>query len=191
MSIFIFDWNCLLHKCFVYRPLWSQTKASARCDWLLQSVTDHRKGKEYRGFLLPAVPGAQIYIVRETSRNETLARTFAVLTLNHSRRAKNVYVLRGIEYLRYLRSISSAFHLYQGLWSIQTLIALYCSRKLGGTVILYNELKLFLFLNCFNVDHLLLNFTQSRLVISLWQDLVTAPFILTESEGCQSYSNLK
>ena len=109
MSIFIFDWNCLLHKCFVYRPLWFRTKASARCDWLLQSVTDHRKRKEYRGFLLPAVPGAQIYIVRETSRNETLTRTFAVLTLNHSRRAKNVYVLRGIEYLRYLRSISPAF----------------------------------------------------------------------------------
>ena len=111
MSIFIFDWNCLLHKCFVYRPLWSRTKGSARCEWLLQSVTDHRKRKEYRGFLLPAVPCAQIYIVRETSRNETLARTFAVLTLNHPRRAKNVYVLRGIEYLRYLRSISSAFSL--------------------------------------------------------------------------------
>ena len=66
-----------------------------------------------------------------------------------------------------------------------------CSRKLGGTVILYNELKLFVSLNCFNVDNLLLNFSQSRLAVSLWQDLVTALFILTESEGCQSYSNLK
>ena len=42
-----------------------------------------------------------------------------------------------------------------------------CSRKLGGTVILYNELKLFVSLNCFNVDHLLFNFTQSRLAVSL------------------------
>ena len=42
-----------------------------------------------------------------------------------------------------------------------------CSRKLGGTVILYNELKLFLFLNCFKADHLLLNFSQSRLAVSL------------------------
>ena len=66
-----------------------------------------------------------------------------------------------------------------------------CSRKLGGTVILYNELKPFVSLNCFNVDYLLLNFSQSRLAVSLRQDLVTAPFILTESEGCQSYSNLK
>ena len=66
-----------------------------------------------------------------------------------------------------------------------------CSRKLGGTVILYKVLKLFLSLNCFNVDHLLLNFSQPRLVISLWQNLVTAPFILTQYEGSQSYSNLK
>ena len=43
----------------------------------------------------------------------------------------------------------------------------YCSRKLGGTVILYNELKLFVSLNCFNVDYLLLNFSQSRLAVSL------------------------
>ena len=42
-----------------------------------------------------------------------------------------------------------------------------CSRKLGGTVILYNELKLFVSLNCFNVDYLLLNFSQSRLAVSL------------------------
>ena len=42
-----------------------------------------------------------------------------------------------------------------------------CSRKLGGTVFLYNELKLFVSLNCFNVDHLLLNFSQSRLAVSL------------------------
>ena len=44
MRIFIFEWNCL-HKCFVYRPLWSRTNARARCEWLLQSVADHRKGK--------------------------------------------------------------------------------------------------------------------------------------------------
>ena len=37
----------------------------------------------------------------------------------------------------------------------------------------------------------MLNFSQSRLAVSLWQDLVIAPFILAESEGCQSYSNLK
>ena len=43
----------------------------------------------------------------------------------------------------------------------------FCSRKLGGTVILYNELKLFVSLNCFNVDNLLLNFSQSRLAVSL------------------------
>ena len=42
-----------------------------------------------------------------------------------------------------------------------------CSRKLGGTVILYNELKLFVSLICFNVDNLLLNFSQSRLAVSL------------------------
>ena len=66
-----------------------------------------------------------------------------------------------------------------------------CSTKLRGTVILFNELKRFLSLNCFNVDHLLLNFSRPRLVISLWQELVTTPFILTESEGCQTYSNLK
>ena len=42
-----------------------------------------------------------------------------------------------------------------------------CSRKLGGTVILYNELKLFVSLNCFKVDYLLLNFSQSRLAVSL------------------------
>ena len=42
-----------------------------------------------------------------------------------------------------------------------------CSRKLGGTVILYNELKLFVSLNCFNVDNLLFNFSQSRLAVSL------------------------
>ena len=41
-----------------------------------------QEAERYRGFLLPAVAGAQIYIVRETSRNETLSRTFAVLTLN-------------------------------------------------------------------------------------------------------------
>ena len=54
-----------------------------------------------------------------------------------------------------------------------------CSRKLRGTVILFNELKLFLSLNCFNIDHLLLNVSRPRLVTSLWQDLVTAPIILT------------
>ena len=37
---------------------------------------------------------------------------------------------------------------------------LLCSRKLGETVILYNELKLFASLNCFNMDNLLLNFSQ-------------------------------
>ena len=42
-----------------------------------------------------------------------------------------------------------------------------CSRKLGGTVILYNELRLYVSLNCFNVEHLLLNFSQSRLAVSL------------------------
>ena len=88
-------------------------------------------------------------------------------------------------------SISSPHHFTLFFGVTQFTIPRYCSRKLGGTVILYNELKLFVSLNCFNVDNLLLNFSQSRLAVSLWQDLVTAPFILTESEGCQSYSNLK
>ena len=52
-------------------------------------------------------------------------------------------------------------------WDAQQVLPPDCSRKLGGTVILYNELKLFVSLNCFNVDNLLLNFSQSRLAVSL------------------------
>ena len=64
-------------------------------------------------------------------------------------------------------SISSPRHFTLFFGVTQFTIPRYCSRKLGGTVILYNELKLFVSLNCFNVDNLLLNFSQSRLAVSL------------------------
>ena len=67
------------------------------------------RGKNIEAFFFPPSLALKFTSWERGLGTKTLTRTFAVLTLNHSRRAKNVYVLRGIEYLRYLRSISSAF----------------------------------------------------------------------------------
>ena len=53
-------------------------------------------------------------------------------------------------------------------------------------------IQLFHSSNRFNVDSLCSQlFTIKASNISLWQELVAAPFIPTEPEGCQAYSNLK